>query len=147
SGVASAERVFDLLDEPEETPDPPEDERAVPPPAGPNNVRGRVEFEHVSFAYQPGTPVIEDLSMVAEPGSTVAIVGPTGAGKTTMVNLMMRFYDPDSGRILIDGVDIASMSRRALRSRIGMVLQDTWLFDGTIAENIRYGRPGATTDE
>jgi ATP-binding cassette subfamily B protein len=101
----------------------------------------------VSFAYRPGTPVIEDLSMVAEPGSTVAIVGPTGAGKTTLVNLLMRFYDVDSGRILVDGVDITTVSRHTLRSRIGMVLQDTWLFDGTIAENIAYGRPEASEDE
>lgn len=141
SGVASAERVFDLLDEPEEAPDP--------APAGLNGEqsRGRVEFQHVSFAYHPGTPVIEDLSMTAEPGSTVAIVGPTGAGKTTLVNLLMRFYDVDSGRILVDGVDITAMSRQALRSRIGMVLQDTWLFDGTIAENIAYGRPDASPAE
>jgi ATP-binding cassette, subfamily B, fatty acid transporter len=142
SGVASAERVFDLLDETEEAPDP------APAPALPNGQpRGRVEFQHVSFAYHPGTPVIEDLSLTAEPGSTVAIVGPTGAGKTTLVNLLMRFYDVDSGRILLDGVDITTMSRQSLRSRIGMVLQDTWLFDGTIAENIAYGRPEAGPDE
>jgi ABC-type multidrug transport system fused ATPase/permease subunit len=144
SGVASAERVFDFLDEPEERPD------RLPAWASTNGQvsrTGRVEFEHVSFSYQPETPVIEDLSLVAEPGSTVAIVGPTGAGKTTLVNLLMRFYEVDSGRILIDGVDIASMSRHALRSRIGMVLQDTWLFGGTIAENIAYGRPGASEDE
>ncbi len=139
SGVASAERVFDLLDEAEEPPAP---ERALPRSNG-----GRVEFQHVNFAYRPGAPVIHDLSLVAEPGSTVAIVGPTGAGKTTMVNLLMRFYDVDSGRILIDGVDITTVSRQSLRSRIGMVLQDTWLFDGTIAENIAYGRPEATEDE
>lgn len=138
SGVASAERVFDVLDEPEESPEP---EPELP------NLTGRVEFEHVNFAYLPGTPVIRDLSLVAEPGSTVAIVGPTGAGKTTLVNLLMRFYEIGSGRILIDGVDIASVSRQSLRSRIGMVLQDTWLYDGTIAENIAYGRPEATTDE
>jgi ATP-binding cassette, subfamily B, fatty acid transporter len=149
SGVASAERVFDLLDEPEESPDP---ELALPwPNDGPGNSglgrSGRVEFQQVNFAYRSGDPVIQDLSFMAEPGSTVAIVGPTGAGKTTMVNLLMRFYDVDSGRILIDGVDIASVSRHSVRSRIGMVLQDTWLFDGTIAENIAYGRPEASEDE
>ncbi len=145
SGVASAERVFNLLDEPEESPDP---ESALPRPNGQGpRTGGRVEFQHVNFAYRPGIPVIQDLSLVAEPGSTVAIVGPTGAGKTTMVNLLMRFYDVDSGRILIDGVDISTVSRRSLRSRIGMVLQDTWLFDGTIAENIAYGRPEAGEDE
>ena len=151
SGVASAERVFDLLDAPEETQETPDPETRKILPLRPNGqgppLRGRVEFAHVSFAYHPGTPVIEDLSLVAEPGSTVAIVGPTGAGKTTLVNLLMRFYDVDSGRILIDGVDITSVSRHALRSRIGMVLQDTWLFDGTIAENIAYGRPEASEDE
>jgi ATP-binding cassette subfamily B protein len=138
SGVASAERVFDFLDEPEETPSP-----AAELPPGP----GRVEFEDVTFGYQPGTPVINDLSLVAEPGGTVAIVGPTGAGKTTLVNLLMRFYDPDSGRILVDGVDITEISRQSLRSRIGVVLQDTWLMGGTIAENIAYGRPDATEAE
>jgi ATP-binding cassette subfamily B protein len=142
SGVASAERVFDLLDEPEESPNPEPAGRT-----GRSSLNGRVEFQHVSFSYRPGTPVIEDLSMVAEPGSTVAIVGPTGAGKTTLVNLLMRFYDVDSGRILIDGIDITTVSRQTLRSRIGMVLQDTWLFDGTIAENIAYGRPEASEDE
>jgi ABC-type multidrug transport system fused ATPase/permease subunit len=149
SGVASAERVFDLLDEPEESPD---SELRLPPRYGPDGqggrrAGGRVEFERVSFSYRPGTPVIHDLSLVAEPGSTVAIVGPTGAGKTTLVNLLMRFYDVDSGRILIDGVDITTVGRESLRSRIGMVLQDTWLFDGTIAENIAYGRPDAGADE
>ncbi|MCG5430731.1 ABC transporter ATP-binding protein/permease [Mycobacterium sp. MYCO198283] len=150
SGVASAERVFDLLDADEEPPDVP---RGLPGP-----LRGRVEFEHVTFGYAPDmapgaseatrkTPVIEDLSLVAEPGATVAIVGPTGAGKTTLVNLLMRFYDVDAGRILLDDVDITAISRHALRSRIGMVLQDTWLFAGTIAENIRYGRPDATDAE
>ncbi|OMC45569.1 ABC transporter ATP-binding protein [Mycobacterium sp. IS-2888] len=146
SGVASAERVFELLDEPEEA-RAPEPGHEPAGPAGRSGPSGRVEFERVSFAYRPGTPVIEELSLVAEPGSTVAIVGPTGAGKTTLVNLLMRFYDVDSGRILVDGVDITTMSRQTLRSRIGMVLQDTWLFDGTIAENIAYGRPEASEDE
>jgi ABC-type multidrug transport system fused ATPase/permease subunit len=141
SGVASAERVFELLDAEEESPDP---VAALPSPDG---RPGRVEFEHINFSYHPGTPVIEDLSLVAEPGSTVAIVGPTGAGKTTLVNLLMRFYDVDSGRILVDGVDISTISRQSLRSRIGMVLQDTWLFGGTIYENIAYGRPDAGEDE
>ncbi|MFM9035120.1 MAG: ABC transporter ATP-binding protein, partial [Mycobacterium sp.] len=138
SGAASAERVFDLLDEPEETPS-----AATELPDG----AGRVEFEEVCFSYRPGTPVIEDMSLVAAAGSTVAIVGPTGAGKTTLVNLLMRFYDVDSGRILIDGVDIRAAGRDSVRSRFGMVLQDAWLFGGTIAENIAYGRPGASEDE
>ncbi len=141
SGIASAERVFELLDAEQESPDAPV---ALPSPDG---QRGRVQFENVNFAYRPGTPVIEDLSLVAEPGSTIAIVGPTGAGKTTLVNLLMRFYEVDSGRILVDGVDITTVSRESLRSRIGMVLQDTWLFDGTIYDNIAYGRPGADEDE
>jgi ATP-binding cassette, subfamily B, fatty acid transporter len=141
SGVASAERVFDFLDEPEESPDRDAVLAAV------EGAAPRVEFEHVNFGYLPDTPVIEDLSLSAAPGSTTAIVGPTGAGKTTLVNLLMRFYDVDSGRILIDGVDTATVSRHSLRSRIGMVLQDTWLFGGTIAENIAYGRPDASRDE
>lgn len=146
SGIASAERVFDLLDAEEEPADPSRDLRALLP-AGDERRGGRVEFDRVSFGYQPGAPVIEDLSLVAEPGTTVAIVGPTGAGKTTLVNLLMRFYDVDSGQILLDGVDISSVSRSSLRSRIGMVLQDTWLFAGTVYENIAYGRPEAGHDE
>ena len=152
SGVASAERVFELLDADEEPPDPSRTfltaRESAEISSGTERSRGvRVEFEHVNFAYLEGTPVIEDLSLVAQPGSTVAIVGPTGAGKTTLVNLLMRFYDVDSGRILVDGVDIATVSRESLRSRIGMVLQDTWLFGGTIFENIAYGRPDAHEDE
>ena len=132
SGVASAERVFELLDAPEQEPEPAH-------PARVPQVRGRVAFENVSFRYDPDVSLIEDLSLVAEPGTTVAIVGPTGAGKTTLVNLIMRFYEVDSGRITLDGVDVASMTRRDLRSALGIVLQDTWLFDGTIEENIAYG--------
>ena len=139
SGVASAERVFELLDEPEESPDPPVEVEAP--------VRGRVVFEHVTFSYDPARPLIEDLSFTAEPGTTVAIVGPTGAGKTTLVNLIMRFYEIGGGRITLDGRDIASMSRRELRHDIGMVLQDTWLFGGTIRENIAYGNPAATEEQ
>jgi ATP-binding cassette subfamily B multidrug efflux pump len=106
-----------------------------------------VRFERVSFAYDPQRPLIEDLSLVADPGHTVAIVGPTGAGKTTLVNLVMRFYELDGGRITLDGVDVATLPRSVLRSRIGMVLQDTWLFEGTIRDNIAYGRPDATEEE
>ena len=140
SGIASAERVFDFLDETEQSPDPPSE---LPVPGRPPHV----EFDDVTFGYLPGTPVIDRLSLTAEPGHTVAIVGPTGAGKTTLVNLLMRFYELDSGRILIDGVDTTTVSRSSLRSQIGMVLQDTWLFTGTIAENIAYGRPDAGRDE
>ncbi|GAA2257962.1 ABC transporter ATP-binding protein [Kitasatospora cystarginea] len=140
SGVASAERVFELLDAPEQTPEPAMPER-------PAELRGRVSFEDVSFRYDPEKPLIEGLSLKVEPGHTVAIVGPTGAGKTTMVNLLMRFYEVSGGRITLDGVDIAAMSREELRSGIGMVLQDTWLFGGTIAENIAYGSTGATREQ
>ena len=141
SGIASAERVFDVLDEMEEPGDP--DDAAAELPRGP----GRIEFRDVGFGYSPDIPVIHDLSLVAEPGATVAIVGATGAGKTTLVNLLMRFYDVNSGQILLDGIDIRRMSRHSLRSRIGMVLQDTWLFGATIADNIAYGHPGATEDD
>lgn len=136
SGIASAERVFEFLDAPEMTPDPAASQTAPP--------RGRVAFEDVSFSYNPDVPLIQNLSLVAEPGRTVAIVGATGAGKTTLVNLIMRFYELDRGRITLDGRDIASMSRAELRSNIGMVLQDTWLFGGTIRENIAYGNTAAT---
>ncbi|MFF9714569.1 ABC transporter ATP-binding protein [Streptomyces sp. NPDC014603] len=132
SGVASAERVFELLDAEEQRPD-------TEPAEQPAEPRGRVALEHVSFRYSPDKPLIEDLSLTVEPGHTVAIVGPTGAGKTTLVNLLLRFYEVSGGRITLDGVDIARMSRDGLRSQIGMVLQDTWLFGGTIAENIAYG--------
>ncbi|WP_052462693.1 ABC transporter ATP-binding protein [Nigerium massiliense] len=138
SGVASAERVFQVLDADEQSPD----EQGTLAP-----VKGRVAFEHVDFSYSPDKPLIEDLSFVAEPGSTVAIVGPTGAGKTTVVNLFLRFYEVQGGRITLDGTDITAVPRQALRDEIGMVLQDTWLFHGTIADNIAYGRPGATHDE
>ena len=137
SGVASAERVFELLDADEE----PEDAPALATPAV---RRGEVAFEQVSFRYDEDRPLITDLSLVARPGQTVAIVGPTGAGKTTLVNLVMRFYDLDAGRITIDDVDTTAMPRSALRGQIGMVLQDTWLFEGTIRDNIAYGRPDAT---
>ncbi|MGW3492202.1 ABC transporter ATP-binding protein [Streptomyces sp. NPDC001020] len=132
SGVASAERIFELLDAEEQGADP-------EPGMRPDELRGRVALENVSFRYDPDKPLIEDLSLKVEPGRTVAIVGPTGAGKTTLVNLLMRFYEVTGGRITLDGVDIAKMSRDELRAGVGMVLQDTWLFGGTIAENIAYG--------
>ncbi|MCG7426702.1 ABC transporter ATP-binding protein/permease [Helcobacillus sp. ACRRO] len=181
SGVASAERVFDLLDEPDEISDAATAElaarAAVSAPAAPapsatgaeagegptgstavtaldadtapaDQVgRGRVEFQHVAFSYAKDRPLITDLSLTAEPGTTVAIVGPTGAGKTTLVNLLMRFYEVDAGRILLDGVDTRALTRADLRSRTAMVLQDTWLFGGTVRENIRYGRLDATDAE
>lgn len=139
SGVASAERVFEVLDAEEETVEPAE----VHMP----EVLGRVAFENVKFSYLPERPLIDDLSLVAEPGTTVAIVGPTGAGKTTLVNLIMRFYELDGGRITLDGLDTALMPRSELRRNIGMVLQDTWLFGGTIRENIAYGNPSATEEQ
>ena len=141
SALASVERVFDLIDEPEIEPDPALPAAVVEP------VRGRVEFSHVRFGYDPERPLMRDVSFVAEPGQKVAIVGATGAGKTTLINLLMRFYEVDGGRILLDGVDTRMMARADLRREFGMVLQDAWLFDGTIEENIAYGRPGAGHDE
>jgi ATP-binding cassette subfamily B multidrug efflux pump len=140
SGVASSERVFELLDAPEQSAD-------ADPAQSPSTHTGRLEFEKVSFSYDPETPLITELSLLAEPGQTVAVVGPTGAGKTTLVNLIMRFYELDGGRVTVDGVDIAQMTRADLRSRTGMVLQDTWLFGGTIRDNIAYGRTDSTEDE
>jgi ATP-binding cassette subfamily B protein len=140
SGVASAERVFELLDEPEQVPDPRD-------PETPDQQTGALAFEHVSFGYSADVPLITDLNLTVTPGQTIAIVGPTGAGKTTLVNLIMRFYELNGGTITLDGTDIALMTRDALRSRIGMVLQDTWLFKGTIRENIAYGRPDSTDEE
>jgi ATP-binding cassette subfamily B multidrug efflux pump len=139
SGVASVERVFDILDA---------DEMGVDPAAtGVVTRDGRVQFDHVAFSYKPDMPLIHDLSLIAEPGHTVAIVGPTGAGKTTLVNLIMRFYEIHDGRITLDGIDIRSMNRHDLRKNTGMVLQDTWLFGGTILDNIRYGKLDATDDD
>ncbi|MFI8568614.1 ABC transporter ATP-binding protein [Rhodococcus sp. NPDC078407] len=140
SGVASAERIFEVLDAEEEDADPADAVRPI-------ERRGRVEFENVSFGYSPDRPLIENLSLVADPGHLVAIVGPTGAGKTTLVNLIMRFYEIDSGRITLDGVDTRKMTREELRARTGMVLQDTWLFGGTIRDNIAYGDPNASEEE
>jgi ATP-binding cassette, subfamily B, multidrug efflux pump len=140
SGVASAERVFELLDSHEQSPDPAD-------PQVRTERRGCVAFENVSFRYLPDTPLIDGLSLQAEPGQTVAIVGPTGAGKTTLVNLILRFYELDGGRITLDGVDTATMTRSDLRSGIGMVLQDTWLFGGTIRDNIAYGNPSASPEQ
>ncbi len=144
SGVASAERVFELLDAEEQEPDRVDttaDQRRG------DRARGEVRFEHVAFSYDARHPLIRDLSLVAAPGHTVAIVGPTGAGKTTLVNLMMRFYELDGGRITLDGIDIADLPRPVLRAQTGMVLQDAWLFEGTIRDNIAYGRPDATEEE
>jgi ATP-binding cassette, subfamily B, multidrug efflux pump len=138
--MASAERVFELLDEREEVPEP-ENAAVLTAP------RGLVQFDHVQFSYNENVPLIEDMNIDVQPGQMIAIVGPTGAGKTTLVNLLMRFYDVNAGRILVDGVDITRIKRGSLRRTFGMVLQDTWLFSGTIRDNIAYGQEGATTDE
>jgi ATP-binding cassette subfamily B protein len=140
SGIASAERVFEFLDVDEQSPDPVDAQTVVSP-------KGRVAFEAVTFSYSANKPLITDLSLIAEPGQTIAIVGPTGAGKTTLVNLLMRFYELNGGAITLDGVDISKMRRDDLRSSMGMVLQDTWLFGGTIRDNIAYGRLDATDEE
>ncbi|MEZ5244911.1 MAG: ABC transporter ATP-binding protein [Acidimicrobiales bacterium] len=140
SGIASLERVLEVLDADEQSPDAHGASLSIP-------VQGRVVFDHVAFSYVADRPLIEDLSVVAEPGQTVAIVGPTGAGKTTLVNLLMRFYEIDGGRITLDGHDITELPRDELRSQISMVLQDTWLFEGTIRENLAYGNPAATEAE
>ena len=143
SALASAERVFDLLDEPEMEADPLPDEAAKLP----GRVEGRVSFEHVRFGYSPDKPLMHDVSFTAEPGQKIAVVGTTGAGKTTIVNLLMRFYDVDAGSITLNGHNVRDFDRSALREGFGMVLQDTWLFKGTIMENIRYGRLDATDEE
>src|SRR5690606_16416522 len=140
STVAAAERVFELLDEEEEPADPPKALTLSSP-------RGEIRLSGVNFGYEPGQPVLKDVNLEVQPGQLIAIVGPTGAGKTTLVNLLMRFYDVDSGAIYFDGHDLRTIKRGSLRTMFGMVLQDTWLFEGTIKENIAYGRPGATDEE
>ncbi|MGO3608386.1 MAG: ABC transporter ATP-binding protein, partial [Enterococcus sp.] len=140
SASASAKRVFEILDEPEETLN--ETDLVLPEP-----LQGNVVFDHVQFSYDPKKPLIEDLSFEVKAGETVAIVGPTGAGKTTLINLLMRFYDIDSGKILIDGVNTQEMNRSDVRSLFGMVLQDAWLYEGSIGDNIRFGRLEATDYE
>ena len=140
SALASAERIFQLLDEEEERPDP-------PCPQAVEQARGQVAFAHVRFGYDPAQPLMRDISFAARPGQKIAVVGATGAGKTTLVNLLMRFYEVDGGAITLDGVPTAAMTRAGLRRNFGMVLQDTWLFGGTVAENIAYGRPGASREE
>jgi ATP-binding cassette subfamily B protein len=140
SGIASLERVFELLDVEEQRPDPAD-------PLVDDEPRGRIEFDGVKFSYIADKPLIENLSLTAEPGATVAIVGPTGAGKTTLVNLVMRFYELDGGMITLDGRDVSRMRRHDLRANVGMVLQDTWLFEGSIRENIAFGNPGATEEQ
>ena len=140
SAFASAQRTFELLDEEEERPDPAQ-------PVLVENARGAISFRHVSFGYQPDRPLMRNISFDAQPGQKIAVVGATGAGKTTLINLLMRFYEVDGGQILLDGADTSAMTRSGLRRNFGMVLQDTWLFGGTVAENLAYGKPGATREE
>ena len=140
NALASAKRVFDLLDEPEQTPDK---EGAVVL----TEAEGTVGLSHVAFSYVPEVPLLKDVNLSVKPGQRVAIVGPTGCGKTTLINLLMRFYDVKKGAITVDGTDIRDMTRESLRENYGMVLQETWLKSGTIAENIAYGRPDATMEE
>ncbi len=146
SGLASAERVFEFLDEPEQLPEHAGPDQ-ITSPARPGQVAGRVTLDHVCFRYEPDKPLIEDFTLTAEHGQTIAIVGPTGAGKTTVVNLLMRFYEIGSGRITLDGTDYRDLTRDQVRQCFGMVLQDTWLFAGTIADNIGYGMQGATSQQ
>lgn len=138
--LAATERISEFLNEPEEEPD-------IEPAHHITSVNGAVEFNHVNFSYVPGRPIIKDFSIKVKPGMKVAIVGPTGAGKTTLINLLMRFYEPDSGYIAIDGVPVRKMKRADVRKLFGMVLQDTWLFSGTVEENLRYGNKNATLDD
>ena len=140
TAYASARRLFTLIDAPAQSPDPSEPEVDEDP-------KGALEFSHVDFSYVPERPLLQDISFVTEPGQTIALVGPTGCGKTTLINLLLRFYDVDSGQILVDGHDTSTMRREDLRSLFGMVLQDTWLFRGTVRENISYGTPGATLED
>ena len=140
AAIAAAERIFDLLDAPEQLPDP-------EPAQVPATHEGRVAFEHVRFGYTEDKTLMHDVSFAVEPGQKVAIVGPTGAGKTTLVNLLMRFYEVDGGQIVVDGVPSTAMTREELRGRFGMVLQDTWLFEGTVKENLAYGREGASDED
>ena len=137
AALASANRTFELLDETEEIPDPAQPEIL-------ERAKGNISFEHVSFGYDPKKILMKDISFSAKPGQKIAVVGSTGAGKTTLVNLLMRFYEINGGKISIDGVDTSKMTRKGLRQNFGMVLQDTWLFGGTIAENIAYSKPDAT---
>ena len=142
AAFASAQRVFEMIDLPEETPD-----SADAVILDPEKVRGEVEFSRVFFSYNPKTPLIQDFSITVAPGQRIAIVGPTGAGKTTIINLLMRFYDPQQGIIRVDGTDTQQITRKSLRRSFGMVLQDTWLFAGTVHDNLAYGRPSACREE